>query len=102
MLLDTIRLRTEAQAVPLVLEALIGLAHLQAQAGDAERALELSMCVLSHTASTQQAKDRAERLRLDLESRLTPQQIETARARQRANAFETIVNGVLDGSCHCL
>lgn len=94
--LDAIRLATEVRAVPLVLDALVGLAHLKAQAGNAEQALELSLCVLSHTASTHQAKDCAGRLRAEVEAQLSPQQVTAAQGRQQAKTFEAIVKEVLE------
>jgi hypothetical protein len=79
-----------------VLDALIGLAHLQAQAGEAEQALELSVCVAEHIASTQQTKGRAGRLRAEIESRLSSQQVEAATARARSKTLETAVSARLE------
>jgi predicted ATPase/transcriptional regulator with XRE-family HTH domain len=91
--LDALRQGMEAQTVPLALDALTGLAHVFAWAGETERALEFSIHVLHHSASTQDAKDRAEQLRLELESQLTRQQIEAVWA--QAKTFEAIVDEVL-------
>jgi hypothetical protein len=79
----------------LALDALTGLAHVLAWAGEAERALEFSKCVLNHTASTQDAKDRAERLRAKLESQLSQQQIEAVWT--QAKTFEAVVEEILAG-----
>jgi predicted ATPase/transcriptional regulator with XRE-family HTH domain len=96
--LDALHLATEAQATSLALDVLVGLADLQAQAGEAEQAFALSLCVLSHSASTQEAKDRAENLRAQLESQLTPQQIEAARARAQVKSFDALVTEILNAS----
>jgi predicted ATPase/DNA-binding XRE family transcriptional regulator len=93
---DALREAFNAQSVPLVLDALIGLAHLQAQAGEAEQALELSVCVAEHIASTQQTKGRAGRLRAEIESRLSSQQVEAATARARSKTLETAVSARLE------
>jgi predicted ATPase/DNA-binding XRE family transcriptional regulator/uncharacterized protein HemY len=85
-----LREATNAQSVPLSLDALIGLARLQAQAGEVKQALVISACVVAHTASTQQTKVRAECLQRELESRMSSQQIEAAQAK----SFETIVKEV--------
>ncbi len=94
--LDALRLAMEAQVTPLALDALTGLAYLQARAGEAERALELSICVLSHAASTHEAKARAEGLRAQLESQMTPQQIEAVRAQTQARSLDALVKELLD------
>lgn len=80
----------------LALDALIGLATLQAQVGEAEQACELAVCVLRHAASTEEAKDHAERLRAQLASRLgTPERVEEARASAEGVPFEETVKKVL-------
>ena len=66
---------------PNALDALVMLAEIDAQRELNQRALEIAEFVLNHASSTQEMKDRAERLRAQLEPQLTPNQIETARAR---------------------
>jgi predicted ATPase/transcriptional regulator with XRE-family HTH domain len=96
--LEALHLAMEAQVTLLALDALMGLAQQQARAGEAQQALELSMCVLSHSASTQEAKDRAQLLGTQLESQLTPQQIEVAQASARAKSFDLLVAELLGSS----
>jgi tetratricopeptide (TPR) repeat protein len=96
--LDALHLAVEAQATSLALDVLVGLADLQAQAGGAEQALELSMCVLSHSASTQEAKDCVGQLRVQLESQLTPQQVAAAQERAQAKTFDALVTELLNPS----
>jgi predicted ATPase/transcriptional regulator with XRE-family HTH domain len=96
--LDALHLALEAQATSLALDALVGLAHLQARAGEAEQPLALLICVLSHSASTQEAKDRAQRLCVQLESQLTPQQIDVAQASAWATSFDMLVAELLGSS----
>jgi predicted ATPase/DNA-binding XRE family transcriptional regulator len=90
---DALHLAQQAQAISLAMDALVGLADLHSRAGQAEQALELSVCVLSHPASTQEAKDRAGQLRAQLATRLTPRQIEAIGT--QAKTFETVVQEVL-------
>src|SRR5512141_649079 len=71
-----LRLVREGGFLPFALDALAGLASLQAKQGDVDHALELLLIVLNHPASLQETKNRAEILRMELEARLTPQQIE--------------------------
>jgi tetratricopeptide (TPR) repeat protein len=93
--LDALQLAMELQAIPLALDALMGLAHLQAQTGKAEAALELSICVASHPSSTQEAKDRAGQLRVQLETQLTPGQVAAAQERAGAATFDALVTELL-------
>ncbi len=86
--LETWPMALEVQAIPLALDALIGLAYLAEQTGQAEQALELAICVSCHPASTQDAKDRAEQLSVALETELTPQQLEAAQSRARTRTFD--------------
>jgi predicted ATPase/DNA-binding XRE family transcriptional regulator len=96
--LDALREATEAQTALLSMDALIGLAHVQAMAGETQRALERSIYALSHSAATQQTKDRAKHLVVQLEPQLAPQQVEAARAWAQAASLETLVAELLDGS----
>jgi predicted ATPase/transcriptional regulator with XRE-family HTH domain len=93
--LDALRQAVEVRTYSLALEALIELAYLEARAGDAGQALEMSKCVLLHSASTREAKDRAEQLCAQLESQLTPQQVESAYASAEDGPFEEIVERML-------
>jgi tetratricopeptide (TPR) repeat protein len=96
--LDALQMAVEAQATSLALDALTGLAHLQARADRAEQALELLTYVLSHSASTQEAKDRAGQLRAQLETRLRPEQIKATQARTQAKSVDTLVAEILEAS----
>lgn len=92
--LEALQLAMEVQVISLALDALMGLAHLQARTGQAEAALELSLCVSSHPSSTHAAKDRAGHLRAELEPHLTPQQVDAIQA--QARCFEALVTELLD------
>jgi tetratricopeptide (TPR) repeat protein len=94
--LDSLKMAMEVQAVPAILDTLVGLAGVQAKEGAMEQALELLTHILSHPASSREMKDRAERLRTELEGQLSPQQIEAARSRAQAKTFEAIVAEILD------
>jgi hypothetical protein len=73
------------------LYALLGIATLHAREGANERALELALHIGGHPSSNQQTKDRAQKLRLELESKLAPEQTEEARARAASLTLDTIV-----------
>jgi hypothetical protein len=57
--------------------------------------LELLMHVVQHPASSQEAKDRAEQLRAELEAQLSAQGIEAARARAGPRTFGAVVEELL-------
>jgi cytochrome c553 len=94
--LEALPLALEVQAIPLALDALMGLAYLAARTGQAEQALELSICVSCHPASTQEAKDRAEQLGVELEPQMTAQQLEIAQARAQTKSLEATVRELLN------
>jgi hypothetical protein len=95
ILLEALRLGMEAQVITLALDAVIGLALLQARAGKAEEALELSYYVLTHTASAQPAKERAAALILEAESQLALEQAQAARERSLNLSLEAILDTFL-------
>jgi tetratricopeptide (TPR) repeat protein len=96
--LQALQMALEVQAIPLALDALVGLAYLATQAGQAEQAVELSICVLCHPASTHEAKDRAEQLIAEQETQLTPEQIEAAKAQPLPKIVEQVLG---NGLRHC-
>jgi predicted ATPase/transcriptional regulator with XRE-family HTH domain len=92
---EALQTAIEAQAIPIAMEALVGLASLMAKDGATEQAVEWSVHILQHPANAKKAKDRAERLRAELESQLTPQQLETIQACVQAKTFEAVVAEIL-------
>jgi predicted ATPase/DNA-binding XRE family transcriptional regulator len=90
-----LRLAREGGFIPFALDALAGLANLQAKQSNMGHALELLLIVLNHPASPQETKDRVSDLRADLEAQLTSQQVEAALARAQAKTFDAVVDEVL-------
>jgi tetratricopeptide (TPR) repeat protein len=88
----------QAKAVPVALDTLVGIAALCARAGGTEAALELLTQIIRHPSSSQEAKDRADRQRAEVEAQLTPQQIEEAHARAQSKTFEAVVAELLAAS----
>jgi predicted ATPase/DNA-binding XRE family transcriptional regulator len=79
--LDGIRIARQAQALPTILANLIRLARLHAEQSDLLTTYEWAIWVANHPAAWQDTKDRAEILLAELESQLTPEQIDLARSR---------------------
>ena len=79
------------QALPMLLDALVGLAILESQQGHHEQALEWVIHSLQHTASTQDTKNRAEKLRAELEAQLSSQKIEIVKLHAQSHTLEDVV-----------
>jgi hypothetical protein len=68
---------------------------LKAKQGNIDQALEFSLIVLNHPASLQETKDRADRLRAELETQLTPGQIDAIQVHAAEETFEAVVEDLL-------
>jgi len=93
---ESLRIGIETRGTFVALEALVGLASLQAKQGDKEYALELLWIASNHPSSIQDTRDRATHLRLELEAQMTEQQVDSARERARAKILEAAVAEVLE------
>lgn len=80
MYLDALRLATKEKALPIALNALLGVGNLQASSGKVEYAIALCYFILGHPSSEEDTKYRADRLRESLEPELPSLNIEEARA----------------------
>ena len=92
---EALRLAIETKGWFIALEALIGLASLQAKQGEREQALVLLLLVLNHPAIIPGTRGRAVRLRIELESQLTSQQVEAASVQVHTKTFESTVDEFL-------
>jgi len=77
--------------MPVVLEALVGIAGLRVKRGETQSALELLLMVLNHPACDQEIKSRAEKLRTELATQLTPTEIKVTQAAAEEKTLETVV-----------
>src|SRR5262249_20512141 len=93
--LEGFKTAVAAQALPVALEALVGMAAMRLRAGASESALELLTQILGHPSSSQETKARAEQLRAEVERQLSPEQWEAAQARACAKSFEAVVQETL-------
>jgi tetratricopeptide (TPR) repeat protein len=94
---EALRFALEIWALPLVLEALAGIATLVAanQPEEREWAAELYTFVLHHPASDRPMQDRVERELANLAARLSPQDLSAAQERAKARELEVIVAEIL-------
>ncbi len=89
--LQAAQIALTAGVTPNVLDALAGLCICCAQEGQSDRALELAILVLQHSASPQDSKDCAEKQRSQLETQLTPKQVDAARERVVGKSLQAVL-----------
>ena len=80
----------QAQAIPIALDALIGLGEIKAQFGEIEIALLFFYFISHHPASDSEAKSRAKQLSAELEPNLHSKQIMKAQSLATELSFERI------------
>ena len=88
---ESLHIAIESKGIFIALEALAGLASLQAKQGDKEYALEMALMILNHPACSQETKNRTSLLKADLESQLTSAEVEVVQAHVGRKNFEMIV-----------
>ncbi|MCB9155776.1 MAG: hypothetical protein H6645_01495 [Caldilineaceae bacterium] len=84
----------QLETAPQALDALAGVAHWQAQAGQLEEALTLIGLVQQHPSSYQESKDRLVRLAAELQAVLSTEQVQAALARGQASELWATVAAV--------
>jgi predicted ATPase/DNA-binding XRE family transcriptional regulator/Tfp pilus assembly protein PilF len=88
----------QAQAAPLMLDTLVGLAQLRLLADQPLVALQLAHVVMQHPAAIHLAKTRAECLAAQASTRLTPPLVQAAVAWAADRSLETIAAELLGGA----
>lgn len=94
--LEALRLAVEAGALPLALDALVGLSQLYFDSDEAEHALVFCFFVMSHPASTHEALERAGLLVTQAEQQLNPEVVAAAQARAKTLSLAAIVEQAQD------
>lgn len=93
--LKALAVTEETRVLPVALDALTGLAAWHAQAGTAERALELALHVRQHPASTPKTRAQVERLQEKIKPDLPPRVRATMHSQVQSKSFETLVKELL-------
>jgi tetratricopeptide (TPR) repeat protein len=93
-----LRMAYEGGFMPSALNALAGLAALETNQKASQGTLELVLYNLQHPSSSQETKNLAARLRAELESRLTEEEIEAARERAGSMGLDELVRQFMDKS----
>ena len=94
-LYEALRMTQTIHAAPMILDILTGLAHVLAQEGKKERAVELLAFPLNHAASKKETKDKAHHLFSQLTPQLPRQIIETAEEKGKAGKLDELVAEIL-------
>jgi len=93
--LDAFHIGREMQAFPILMANLIRLAQLHTDRGDIARAYEWATVVFDHPASWQDSKDRAEKLRAQLRSKLSAQELESIQLMAHTNSLDDLIQETL-------
>jgi predicted ATPase/transcriptional regulator with XRE-family HTH domain len=93
--LEAIQKSAEARVMPVLLDALLGLASLLAADGSYENAYQVALVVLRQTGISQETRARAENLHTDLGKKLTSAKIDRAQVSVANRTFESIVSELL-------
>lgn len=91
----SLRIATETHSPPVILEALVGLASLQAKRDNLEDALELLLIALQHPASDQETRNQAAARQPAVAAQLTPQQVAAIQMRVQAKSLATVLDEAL-------
>jgi tetratricopeptide (TPR) repeat protein len=96
--IDSLRMAREVNAAPLSLGAIIRLAQLHIENEKfAPDLYERALYVSSHPAALLDSKKRAEKMRADLETKLSPRQIKAAQAHLPAVTLDSVTKEILQG-----
>jgi tetratricopeptide (TPR) repeat protein len=90
-----LRLAREGGYVPYALDALVGLASLQTNRENVDRAIELLLIVLGHPACIQETHDRAAHLLTELEAQLARPQVDAIHSHAREETLESVIKELL-------
>ena len=100
---DDLLYMLDTDSKPVGLDALVGIAHLESQAGRVSRALELLTLVKHHSASTYETREKASKMWDELAAELSPDVVAEAEVRGRElNLWETAMElAGVDRSLFC-
>jgi predicted ATPase/transcriptional regulator with XRE-family HTH domain len=91
-----LKIALENQSPPNVLGALAGLATLAAKDGRREQALETTLFVLEHPATTQETRSHAEKLHSELAAHFSTELTEMAQSRARSVTLDSLARDFSD------
>jgi predicted ATPase/transcriptional regulator with XRE-family HTH domain len=92
---DAISIAREMQTLPVLLDALVGEAEIQALRGEVESALEIVTAVNQNHSSSLATKTRAEQLRSNILSQMPAHRVETLKAKINPKSLDSLVTDIL-------
>ena len=92
---EALRVSKEAGSIPLMLDALGGIAEIHHRTGDFKRAFEFARFILSHPACMQETKDRACQILSELDQRSGIEQIGASQEKNLNQSLEELVGVIL-------
>ncbi len=95
---DSLRSALDANSIPLQLDAILGLAEIQAETGESERAIQLAATIQNHSLSSLEAKTGAQKLLESIENQLTPGQCQNARHLAERRPLRGLIEELLRNS----
>lgn len=90
-----LRMAVEGGSIPIALYAMTGLVALEARQKASQGTLERVLHILQHPSCTQETRDLAARLRVELESRLSKEEIEAAQQQVGSKSLDELVHQFL-------
>ena len=93
---ESLKTAHEGGIIPVMLNALIGLAALQIQQKVSPETLALILFILQHPSSNQETKELATRLLQEAEAQLTQEEIKAAQEDAKLNDLDKFTHGMLD------
>ncbi len=95
---EALQLAWERQALPEVLEAVLGTARWSVRQAGVQHAFMLALLVLSHPAATEPTKAAARQMQDELESGFTFAEAEEIKARVRSTSFDDFIQNLLNNN----
>jgi predicted ATPase/transcriptional regulator with XRE-family HTH domain len=91
---EALRLSVETQGTPTAMEAIVGIANVQAKCGDHQKALRLLLFSISHSAIIPKTKVQAEQLVDELREKLTLEEFVSAQAFAAGSTVESVARHI--------
>jgi tetratricopeptide (TPR) repeat protein len=96
---ESLRIAMNNACMPLALETLVGIAHLEKDRGEKEKSLDILTFVLTHPAIMKESRDEAEYLQAGLSEEFTNEYLEQVKRSACNKTIKEVVNGVLGEKC---
>jgi len=93
---ETIKMAVEDRLYPAIVEAMIGIATIRAQEKENDVGYKLAFYAFNHSATHSSIKERAEKLCSDLETQISPENVEELRVLVQNKTIEDITNEILE------